>query len=182
MGQNIYSITENEIKAEDGRTVMHRWETPIMNRMAEFICESKGDIIEFGFGMGIAATAIQSYNVKSHTICEINPGVLKNLHEWAKTRPNVIILGGDWYNNIDKMKTYDGILFDTYYDGNTYKFHETHAKIANKGCKSTWWNNVELEWEELGLTNTEFEIIPVSPPENDYFNFPNFWMPKHIAL
>ena len=43
--------------------VMHDWETPIMHRMAEFVCEEGGDIIEFGFGMGISATHMQKQNI-----------------------------------------------------------------------------------------------------------------------
>ena len=47
---------------------MHEWEYPIMQRYAEWVCQNGGDIIEFGFGMGISATAIQQYNINSHTI------------------------------------------------------------------------------------------------------------------
>ena len=47
------------LDGDRNETVMHAWETPIMHRMAEWVCEDGGDIIEFGFGMGISATHIQ---------------------------------------------------------------------------------------------------------------------------
>jgi type IV protein arginine methyltransferase len=174
-------ILPDAILMENGRTIMHRWETPLMEKMAAFVCEDGGDVIEMGFGMGIAATAIQSHSPLSHTICEINPLILKRLYKWAEGRPNVIILEGDWYNNIDKMGIYDGIFFDTHDDGGAHKFYKTHKKIAKPGCRITWWNNLNWGYNELGLEGVEFEKITVNPPANDYFNFNEFWMPKHIT-
>ena len=109
-------IEPNNIQMGTKETVMHSWEKPIMEAKADFVCGNGGHILELGFGMGISATTIQSHNIKSHTICEIHPQIIKNLKEWAKDKSNVIILEGDWYDNIDKMKKYDGILFDTHKD------------------------------------------------------------------
>ena len=44
----------------DASEVMMSWEAPIMERSAEYICQSKGDILEIGFGMGICADYIQA--------------------------------------------------------------------------------------------------------------------------
>ena len=40
-------------------------------KYAEVICKNGGDILEIGFGMGISATHIQSYDINSHTSIEI---------------------------------------------------------------------------------------------------------------
>ena len=173
-------ILPDAILMKNRKTIMHRWETPLMEYMAAFVCEGGGDIIEMGFGMGISATAIQSHNPTSHTICEINPRILKELYKWAEDRPNVIILEGNWNDNIEKMGTYDGIFFDTHDDANAYKFHECHKKITNPGCRTTWWNNLDWEFNELEIEGTEFEVIPVNPPTNDYFHHKSYWMPQHI--
>ena len=64
-------FTGNEIAIDDGRSVMMDWEAPIMEKSAEYICQSKGDILEIGFGMGICSDYIQAQEVNSHTIVEI---------------------------------------------------------------------------------------------------------------
>ena len=111
MVEEVLTITKEKINSPNVGTVMHKWEHPIMKVKADFVCQNGGDIIEFGFGMGISANYIQKHNIKSHTICEINPQILETLYIWAQDKPNVTILEGDWYDNIDKMGKYDGILF-----------------------------------------------------------------------
>ena len=158
--------------------VMHDWEKPIMKRMAEFVCQDGGDIIEFGFGMGISATHIQKQNIKSHTICENNPVVLERLYKWAKGRDNVIVLEGDWYDNINSMKLYNGVFFDTHRDTHTSQFGNLLECIARVGCRVSWWNNNPFEYDEFGLEqNVQYEVMDVNPPANDYFNHRKYYMP-----
>ena len=178
------SYTFNSTKiVEDstGYEVMMQWEYPIMKKKAEWVCQNGGDIIEFGFGMGISATLIQKQNINSHTICENHPQVLKKLHEWAKDKPNVIILEGDWFDNINQMKTYDGILFDTFKDSNARNLPKILPQITNPKCAMTWWNNLDEEYNEFKLEGVKFEIIDVNPPKNMYFNFKKYYMPKYIS-
>ena len=159
--------------------VMHDWETPIMHRMAEFVCEEGGDIIEFGFGMGISATHIQKQNIKSHTICENNPVVLERLYEWAEDKDNVIVLEGDWYANIDSMKLYNGIFYDTHRDAHMSQFGNLLECIARVGCRVSWWNNAPTEHDCFGLSqDVSYEVIKVNPPLNTYFNHREYYMPK----
>ena len=113
MKNEVLTITDEKVDLPNGQTVMHGWEHPIMKVKADYVCQNGGDIIEFGFGMGISADYIQQHDIKSHTICEIHPQIIERLHIWAQDKPNVIILEGDWWDNIDKMKKYNGILFDT---------------------------------------------------------------------
>ena len=66
----ILTFEDDKIVADDNyhnMEVMMSWETPIMEKSAKYICESKGDILEIGFGMGICADFIQAEGVKSHT-------------------------------------------------------------------------------------------------------------------
>ena len=44
---------DTKILGENDIEVMMSWEAPIMEKSAEYICQSKGDILEIGFGMGI---------------------------------------------------------------------------------------------------------------------------------
>ena len=180
MNTEEYTFYPDKIVDSTGSEVMHEWEYPLMQRYAEWVCQNGGDIIEFGFGMGISATAIQQYNINSHTICENNPKVIENLHKWAKDKPNVIILEGNWYDNIDQMKTYDGILFDTHKDNQARYLNDLAPKWANPGCAMTWWNNLPEEYNEFKFEGVEFEIIDVNPPPNKYFMAKQYYMPQYI--
>ena len=80
-----YTFTDTQILDEScGWDVMSAWEEPIMVKHAEIVTKNGGDILEFGFGMGISATHIQSHDINSHTIIEINDDVYERLLEWAK--------------------------------------------------------------------------------------------------
>ena len=87
----MYTFTDNSI-LEGDRIVMHRWETKVMEHMADWVCSNGGDILEIGFGMGIASDFIQDNEIKSHTICDNNPDVIRRLEKWSSDKPNVKII------------------------------------------------------------------------------------------
>ena len=176
----MFEFTEDKIVDESG-TIMHKWETPIMHKMAEWVCKDGGDIIEMGFGMGISATHIQKQKINSHTICEKNPDVLERLYKWAEDKPNVIVLEGDWYDNVDKMNVYNGIFFDTHMDRNARHLPAVIPHITTYKARVTWWNNLPERYNEFNLKGTRFEIMDVNPPENSYFNHDKYYMPKYIT-
>lgn len=183
MKNEILNITENYIKKSNGRTVMHEWEDKIMKKMSDYVCKDGGDIIEFGFGMGISASYIQKNNIKTHTICEVNPQILERLYKWKKNKSNVIIIEGDWFENKDKIKKYDGIFFDTHDDENNgHFFREYIYDISKKGTKLTWWNNSNTPYFRNQPEGVEYETINVNPPKNDYFNYKKYFMPKYEFL
>ena len=49
--------------------VMMAWEKPYMEHLIKKL-KPKGDVLEIGFGLGYSASAIQKYNITSHTIIE----------------------------------------------------------------------------------------------------------------
>ena len=59
--------------------VMMDWEDPIMSASAAYVTQGGGDILEIGFGMGIASNYIQSHNISSHTIIENHYKIIENL-------------------------------------------------------------------------------------------------------
>ena len=178
MKEAVLEINKTQIFSSDLGTVMHEWESPIMEEKAKWVCQNGGDILEIGFGMGISAGYIQKQKINSHTICEINPQILKNLYKWAQNKPNVTILEGDWYDNIDKMSKYHGILYDPHNDKHWQDFRHVIPKIANPKCKITWWNNHEQAVNLHKLKETMFEVLNVNPPKNTYFNHKHYHMPK----
>ena len=177
----ILTFEDDKIVTDDGRSVMMKWEVPIMEKNAEYICESKGDILEIGFGMGICADFIQAQEVNSHTIVEIHPQIIEKLKIWAEDKDNVIIVEGDW-NSVDGLETYDGIFLDTYKDDSIDDFKLFASNRANAGAKITYWNNLEKDYDYFNYGNLEYEKISISPDSNHYTNIKNeYFMPKVIV-
>lgn len=107
---------------EDGKlvigntAVMQEWERPLMKAMAGIVTETHGDVLEVGFGMGISATYIQEFGVKSYTIIEYNDEVFEFCKQWREKYPNqdIRLIHGKWEDEIDKLGQFDGIFYDTY--------------------------------------------------------------------
>ena len=157
--------------------VMMSWEAPIMEKSAEYICESKGDILEIGFGMGICADYIQAQGVNSHTIVEIHPQIIEKLKVWANGKPNVTIVEGDWSSV--ELGNYDGIFLDTFGDDNLYKFKDFVSSKAKSGAKVTYWNNYGREDNQHSFSSISHEVINIAPESNLYTDISsNYYMPK----
>ena len=157
--------------------VMMSWESPIMEKSAEFICHNKGDILEIGFGMGICSDYIQAQGVNSHTIIEIHPQILERLNTWASGKSNVTVIEGDW-NSLSGLSTYDGIFIDTFGDDNWFSFKDFAISKAKAGAKITYWNNFTDNRNEHGFDSVSFEDISISPDSNSYFSSTTYNMPK----
>ena len=158
--------------------VMMDWESPIMEKSAEFICHNKGDILEIGFGMGICADYIQAQGVNSHTIVEIHPQIIEKLKVWAEDKSNVTIVEGDW-NSIEGLSTYDGIFLDTFGDDNFFNFKDFALSKVKDGGKITYWNNFEEERNEHSFDSISFEQISVTPAINNYTDISSkYYLPK----
>ena len=164
--------------------IMMSWETQIMGKSAEFVCQNGGDILEIGFGMGIASDCIQSHNPVSHTIIEMHPQIAERARAWASDKPNVTIIEGDWIEEIDSLGNFDGIFFDTYGTfGHWGDVANKASEHTNSGCHITFWNCVSGEMNGCGFDdsyNISYEQISVSPPQNTYFNNSTYYMPKVI--
>ena len=160
----ILTFEDDKIITDDGKTIMMDWETPIMEKSAEYICQSKGDILEIGFGMGICSDFIQAQDVNSHTIIEIHPQVIEKLKLWAEDKDNVIIVEGDWISV--ELGTYDGIFIDTYGGENWDKFKEFALSKGKSGARVTYWN-VDLAENEHGFDNISHEDVSIVP-EDEY--------------
>ena len=166
---------------------MMKWETSLMEEHAKVVTENGGDILEIGFGMGICSNFIQQANIKSHTIIEIHDEVFTKLLEWAKDKPNVIPIKGDWFDVIPKYKKYNGIMHDTWMEEN---FHHFFSKIQNslkpKGIV-TWYNSetdvsLKHNCNNLKWGNLSLKKIKVNPPIKNmkykYYDRNIYFVPK----
>ena len=175
---DILTFEDDKITTNDGREVMMSWETPIMEKSAEYICESKGDILEIGFGMGICSDYIQAQGVNSHTIVEVHQQIIERLKIWASDKNNVIIVEGNW-NDVN-LNTYDGIFIDTYGDESWNSFKNFALAKGKSGAKVTYWNSKAEENNEYSFDNISFERVLTIPDDNNYFNSNTYYMPKVV--
>ena len=74
-GSEPVALEDRSQKRLEDHEIMEDWQRPLMEAMAEVACETGGDVLEIGFGRGIAATCIQELGVRSHTIIECNEAV-----------------------------------------------------------------------------------------------------------
>ena len=166
--------TDSDITFE----VMMDWEDDIMKASADYVCENGGDILEIGFGMGIAADYIQANSITSHTIVENHPQIIEKAKSWANGKSNVTIVEGDWYDIKDSLSTYDGIFYDTYGEDDWSKFAQELSSLTKSGTRVTWWNNNPSATTIHDIDGVEYTIISVDPPENSYFNSTTYYLPK----
>ena len=116
--------------------IMDVIETPLMEKFAEIVTRNGGDILEIGFGMGISANYIYNSQILNYTCIEIHPEIYERALEWAKDKPNVKIILGDWFDIIPRLTDkFDGIFMDTFEFSNYRNFEDyckTIAKIPSK--------------------------------------------------
>ena len=165
---------------EDGTEfeVMMDWEDSLMSASAAYVCQNGGDILEIGFGMGISAGYIQSHPISSHTIIENHPEIIPKAKQWALDKPNVTIITSSWYDVKNELSTYDGVFYDTYGDDDIHNFSSSLSSLVKTGGVATWWNNEPTATNFYNIPNVTYDSIPVSPPQNHYFNNNTYFLPK----
>lgn len=97
--------------------IMEDWQTPIMAAMAKGMTRNQGDVLEIGFGRGIAAEFVQNHAPASHTIIECNRAVIEDYYAtWAAGYPerDIRMVEGFWEDTLSGLGKFDGILFHTY--------------------------------------------------------------------
>lgn len=110
------AINNEEELLIEGQEVMQAWERPLMQRIADRVAASHGDVLEIGFGMGISATMMQETGVRSHTIVELNQEVRELAGVWRAQRPeaDIEIVAGSWREVMPTLGNFDGILWDAF--------------------------------------------------------------------
>jgi len=114
LGADLIDITDKALSKD---AIMEDWQYPLMKAMAQYTCESHGDVLEIGFGRGISAEMIQEEGVRSHSIIEINPHSIKQYFEpWRqKHATKDIRLHADAWQTVEpNLPLYDGIFFHAF--------------------------------------------------------------------
>ncbi|WP_150451332.1 class I SAM-dependent methyltransferase [Arenibacter lacus] len=115
-GATVQAFDDRTQKALEDLEIMEDWQIPVMAKMAEAIANKGGDILEIGFGRGIASEMIQQYPLSSHTIIECNDTVVERFYKWKKQHESkeITCVHGLWQDTIDELGLFDGIFFHTY--------------------------------------------------------------------
>ena len=105
--------TQAELTDEE---IMEDWQLPMMQAMADIVTETHGDVLEIGFGRGVASSMIQRGGVRSHTIIECNDSVVRRFEAWRQQYPesDIRIVHGLWQDVLDDLGDFDGVFFHTY--------------------------------------------------------------------
>jgi len=151
---------DDEILLEGNHSVMMGWERPIMKASADIVCENGGNILNIGFGLGIIDSYIQNKKIKSHTIIECHPDVLKRMRQlgWYE-KNNVTIIEGFWQNHIDLISGFDGVYFDTWKEQDMYVFLKKVHNIMNKNGILSFFNPCEITKDYHSISQDFYEII-----------------------
>lgn len=96
--------------------IMEDWQIPVMAAMARVVTETHGDVLEIGFGRGIASDLIQANGVRSHTVVECNDSVVARYEAWRAgyAERDIRLIHSKWQDATNRLEQYDGIFFHTY--------------------------------------------------------------------
>jgi hypothetical protein len=168
-------VGKNLLEDENNYQVMMEWEKPYMEALIERL-QPFGDVLEIGFGLGYSADAIQKFNIKTHTIIENNPEVLKKLRVWAKKQKHhVNIIEGDWQDKLKTLTMFDCVFFDDapsekYLDEKNIRFYNFYYRIlkdhANEGCRLSWYCDTPIYWVSHPYTEWSNKKMSIDIPEN----------------
>ena len=175
----ILTFEDTKIIDENEFEIMMSWESPIMEKSAEYVCQSKGDILEIGFGMGISANYIQSHSISSHTIIEPHPQMVQKAVEWSNGKSNITIISQSWADVTGSLGTYDGIFYDTSFDDRHNLFSSSLSGLTKSGTKLSVFNSVSSETNDHNI-EMSYKQINVTTPNSasQYFNNNNvYYMP-----
>ncbi|MEG3658605.1 class I SAM-dependent methyltransferase [Arenibacter palladensis] len=199
-GATINSFDDRTQKVLEAQEIMEDWQIPVMKKMTDAIASEGGDILEIGFGRGIASEMIQGYPIKSHTIIECNDTVIADFHKWKINHgaKNIHCVHGLWQDTIDDLGLFDGIFFHTYplnedeymrYVNGSITFAEHFFEYAKKHLKPggsfTYFSNevdsLSREHQRLLLKffdSFTVKIVHLKMPEN----VKDTWWANTIAI
>lgn len=100
----------------DQQEIMEDWQVPIMRAMADVATEQQGDVLEIGFGRGVASEFIQDGSPRSHTVVECNDAIVDNFAQWRRSHADsdIRLIHGRWQDTVGQFEQYDAIFFHTY--------------------------------------------------------------------
>lgn len=166
-------ITDEYIALENNTRsiVMAKGAKAITEIHCYVVCQNKGDVLDVGFGMGFSANKMSEL-ADSYTCIEINPQIYEKALDWAKDRPNVEILFGNWIDIIPTLnKKFDGIFFDTHNDPNSHLAEDFVKLVSKEGTIFSHWNYFQIrDIEELNTYKCSVDANSMPKVTNSIHN------------
>lgn len=115
-GADAVRVEERSQSDLEDPEIMEDWQCPIMKAMARLAADGHGDVLEVGFGRGIASGYLQSFGVRSHTVIECNEFIVARFESWRAAIPDrdIRMVHGMWQDVIGALGVFDAVLFHTY--------------------------------------------------------------------
>lgn len=137
------------VECED-KIIMDEKARKYEEKIGELVGTKGGNVLEVGFGLGISANKIQSYEIDSHVIIEKRKEIYDKAIEWAKDKENVTVYLGDWINILPKLNDSFDAIYNDADEGTKDKlsnFPEICKRLSKNNCVlyMTNWGNEFLE-------------------------------------
>ncbi len=115
-GSSEPQLTDRTQAILDQQEIMEDWQVPIMRAMADVATEQQGDVLEIGFGRGVASEFIQDGSPRSHTVVECNDAIVADFAQWRRSHADsdIRLIHGRWQDTVGQFEQYDAIFFHTY--------------------------------------------------------------------
>ena len=165
-----------------GHEAMSNYQRRYMETMAEIATRQGGDILEVGYGLGIATAAIEKRRrkrkIQTHYVIELN----RHLAEVARRVKNVTVMERDYNERMPEIegKQFDGILYDGYplsfddihRDGVIFIERVAEQKMLKPDGVLTFYTDSAQELGRrfltflrgLGFQNIQTKQVPITPP------------------
>jgi guanidinoacetate N-methyltransferase len=173
----------------EGFPIVERWEKPIQEQLAYLTCQQPDrSVLEIGFGLGMAASAIHAIRPREHYIVEAHREIAKHaIDAFNGLEPLPVVIWGAWEEVLPHLcpRRFDAIIFDSYplvdipFDGSVEATHN-YVKAFLPAAQSLLAPNGHLGFLDFsGLLSTfvpfsdlikgkfsgaEFVPSPISPP------------------
>lgn len=116
-------VTGTQALATDDRTqahladaeIMEDWQIPIMQAMVDELTGAE-QLLEIGFGRGVAADLLQQSGIGRHTVIECNDAIVERFNRWRQQYPDreIQLQHGLWQERLPELGAFDAIFFHTY--------------------------------------------------------------------
>lgn len=186
------TLTDDELLV-GGWQVMQAWERPLMEILAREVTARGGDILEVGFGMGIAARRILHHGCDTYTVIEAHPVIAQMAREWAdRQEVPCEVLEGTWQEIAPTLPPrFDGVLFDTYplsreeRGRNHFPFIPVAASLLALGGTFVCYSDdtVDFRSEHLALLLRSFrQVTLLRVDELEPVDGCEYWSENHMVV
>lgn len=103
--------TSDLSKNKDVQQILTEWKQLYTDALIDALHPS-GDVLQVGFGLGIASNRILKFKPKSLVIIESNASIIPQMKSWAKKKPGVITIEQEWDKALGKLGVFDTVFFN----------------------------------------------------------------------